>query len=37
LLEEGAEHLGLPVARRFSVRNGGLRCELVVGQLEAKA
>lgn len=37
LLEEGALHLGLPTTRQFAVRNGGLRCELVVGQLEAKA
>ncbi|MEW6431755.1 MAG: RNA methyltransferase [Myxococcota bacterium] len=35
LLEEGALHLGLPVTRRFAVRNGGLRCKVVVGQLEA--
>lgn len=35
LLEEGALHLGLPFARRFSVKNGGLWCELVEGSLEA--
>ncbi len=31
LLEEGAEHLGVPLPQRLPVRNGGLRCELVVG------
>lgn len=35
LLEEGALHLGLPFQRTFAVNNGGLRCELVVGRLEA--
>lgn len=35
LLEAGAEHLGLPFAHRFSLQNGGLWCELVVGRLSA--
>ncbi|MEW5739440.1 MAG: RNA methyltransferase [Myxococcota bacterium] len=35
LLEEGALHLGLPFQRSFAVKNGGLRCELVTGRLEA--
>ena len=34
LLEEGALHLGLPFQRTFAVRNGGLRCEFVVGTRE---
>lgn len=35
LLEEGALHLGLPIQRTFAVRNGGLRCEVVTGPVEA--
>lgn len=31
LLEEGAEHLGLPLATRDPVRNGGIACEVVTG------
>jgi putative N6-adenine-specific DNA methylase len=33
LLEEGAEHLGLEIAERHRVGNGGLDCEVVLGQL----
>lgn len=33
LLEEGAEHLGLALAERHGVTNGGLPCELVLGQV----
>lgn len=33
LLEEGAEHLGLEIAERHDVSNGGLRCEVVLGQV----
>ncbi len=35
LLEDGADWLGLPITERFSVANGGLRCELVVGTVPA--
>lgn len=34
LLQSGAEHLGLHVAERHSVSNGGLECEVVLGQIE---
>jgi putative N6-adenine-specific DNA methylase len=33
-LEEGAHHLRLPITRSIPVRNGGLRCQLVVGPLD---
>ncbi len=33
LLEEGAEHLGVEIAERHRVSNGGLECEVVLGQL----
>lgn len=33
LLEEGAEHLGLEIAERHAVTNGGLPCEVVLGQV----
>lgn len=33
LLEEGAEHLGLNIEERHRVGNGGLDCEVVLGQL----
>lgn len=33
LLENGAEHLGLEIAERHRVGNGGLDCEVVLGQL----
>ncbi len=33
LLEEGAEHLGLTIAERHRVSNGGLDCEVVLGQM----
>ncbi len=33
LLESGAEHLGLEVAERHRVTNGGLPCEVVLGQI----
>ncbi len=33
LLQEGAEHLGLRVEERHRVSNGGLDCEVVLGQL----
>ncbi len=31
LLEEGAEHLGLPIREQHEVVNGGLRCRVVTG------
>jgi putative N6-adenine-specific DNA methylase len=37
LLEEGAEHLGLELAERHRVSNGGLDCEVVLGQLPLPA
>jgi putative N6-adenine-specific DNA methylase len=33
LLEGGAEHLGLEIAERHRVSNGGLDCEVVLGQV----
>lgn len=33
LLQEGAEHLGLPIDERAQVANGGLRCEVVIGSV----
>jgi len=33
LLEDGAAHLGLEIAERHRVGNGGLDCEVVLGQL----
>lgn len=33
LLQEGAEHLGLDIDERHPVSNGGLGCEVVLGQL----
>ena len=33
LLEEGAEHLGLEIAERHPVTNGGIGCEVVLGQI----
>lgn len=33
LLEAGAERLGLPLAERHAVSNGGLGCEVVLGQV----
>ncbi len=33
LLQEGAEHLGLRIEARHRVSNGGLDCEVVLGQL----
>jgi putative N6-adenine-specific DNA methylase len=35
LLEEGAEHLDLPLAQVFPLGNGGLNCTLVTGRLDA--
>ncbi len=35
LLEAGAERLGLPLAERHAVSNGGLGCEVVLGQVPA--
>ena len=35
LLEEGAEHLGLEIAERHPVTNGGIGCEVVLGQIPA--
>ncbi|MFZ5438408.1 MAG: THUMP domain-containing class I SAM-dependent RNA methyltransferase [Myxococcota bacterium] len=34
LLQHGAEHLGLEIAERHAVSNGGLDCEVVLGQLD---
>lgn len=33
LLEDGAEHLGLEVQERHRVSNGGLECEIILGEL----
>jgi putative N6-adenine-specific DNA methylase len=33
LLEEGSEHLGLEIAERHTVSNGGISCEVVLGQI----
>lgn len=35
LLEEGSEHLGLPIDEVFRVSNGGLECALVTGRVAA--
>lgn len=36
LLQDGAEQLGLSIAERHPVANGGLPCEVVLGQVEVK-